>query len=74
VTLIPEAKILEVERTQAAGVGATDERTLVTLGLKPRDAQALVFAQELGTVWLSLLPPGQVGVHNPPTTLLEVTR
>jgi pilus assembly protein CpaB len=74
VTLVPDAKVLKIERTQSAGIGANDDRTLVTLALKPRDAQALVFSQELGTVWLSLIPPGQVGVKNPPTTLLEVTR
>jgi hypothetical protein len=34
---------------------------MLTLDLKRRDAQNVVFAQENGLVWVGLLPPGEVG-------------
>lgn len=41
---------------------------IVTLALTPAQAQKLIFAQDQGTVWLSLLPPGEEGSVPQPTT------
>lgn len=48
--------------------------TMVTLALTPREAQRVVFAQELGTVYLGLLPPGEQGSHAPPLSKSKVIR
>jgi hypothetical protein len=46
----------------------------VTMALRPRDAQRVVFGQENGSVWLGLLPPGQAGTAQPPFTTGQVVR
>lgn len=58
VTLVPTVEVLKIEVPEAAGGNVT---SLVTLSLKPAEAQKVVFAQEQGSVWLSLLPPNQAG-------------
>jgi hypothetical protein len=35
----------------------------------PEQASLLIFAQEQGHVWLTLLPPNQSGVEVPPASL-----
>ncbi len=42
----------------AAGGSAPSASLMVTLGLRPEAAEAVVFAMEHGTVWLSLEPEG----------------
>ena len=44
--------------TAAAGGAAPSASLMVTLGLRPEAAEAVVFAMEHGTVWLSLEPEG----------------
>lgn len=68
--LVPDVLVLRPPGVEAAGQGSG----AVTLALTPRDAQRLVFAQERGTVWLGLLPPGQAGEPQPPVTDRQVSR
>jgi pilus assembly protein CpaB len=60
VTLIPDVKVLRV-----LGEGPV----VMTLELKPQDAQKMVYATEKGTLWLGLLPPGEQGKGQSPTDL-----
>jgi pilus assembly protein CpaB len=71
VTLVPQAEILKVSGS-AEETGSKDY--WVTLALKPRDAQKVVFAQEQGAVWLSLLPPNQKGINAPPVNAIQLVR
>jgi pilus assembly protein CpaB len=75
VTLVPDVKVLELDLSQedgaAAEAGTTNE---ITLALRARDAQKVIFGQEQGTVWLGLIPPGETGKANPPTTLFKVVK
>lgn len=73
VTLVPDVLVLRAERRGAGPEAGGTNETLLTLALRPRDAQRFVFAQEIGTVWLGLLPPNQEGTRQPPVTLGEVT-
>ena len=63
--LVPEARVL---RTGGEG------RTLLTVALRPSDAQRVVFAGEQGSVWFSLLPPDQKGVPGRPITVGDLAR
>lgn len=58
VTLVETVEVLKVDVPEAGGSNTT---TNITLSLTPKDAQKVVFAQEQGSVWLSLLPPNQKG-------------
>ena len=63
VTLVPDVRVLRIIRP------TTDhptDGTMVTMALRPSDAQRVVFAQETGAVWMALQPPGQSGVRIPP--------
>jgi pilus assembly protein CpaB len=71
VSLVPDSRVLEVT---LAAEGSTSTETMVTLALKPRDAQKTVFAQEQGSVWMALLPPDQKGKHQSAVTQNEVIR
>jgi pilus assembly protein CpaB len=44
--------------TAASGGAAPSASLMVTLGLRPEAAEAVVFGMEHGTVWLSLEPEG----------------
>jgi len=72
VTLVADVRVLRVVKP-ATGQSATTG-TLVTMALKPNDAQRVVFAQETGHVWMALQPPGQTGVRVPPTTVGGIGR
>jgi pilus assembly protein CpaB len=74
VTLVPDIEVLYVTRPAARQTTQANPNIMVTLALRPRDAQKLVFAQEQGSVWLGLLPPNQKGAAQRPTTLLELVR
>lgn len=62
ITLVPTARVLRVQNppTSESGEAQTGD-VMLTLDLKRRDAQNVVFAQENGLVWVGLLPPGEVG-------------
>ena len=69
VTLVRQAQVLRVtgeSGTQATGSSSTD--IMVTLALRPLDGQRTVFAQEKGSLWLALLPPGGTGRPLPPVS------
>jgi hypothetical protein len=59
-------------------VGASTENSepdtpiQLSLELKPEEAQRVIFAREKGSLWISLLPPGQVGTGSVPTGVLDL--
>jgi pilus assembly protein CpaB len=64
--VIPDALVLAVP-TPDESTGASPVRGgTLTLAVTPEDASLLIFAQEQGRVWLTLLPPNQPGVEVPP--------
>lgn len=75
VNLVEDAQVLKATNPPVDSTGATGAgQTLITLALTPRDAQQLVFAQEVGTVWMALLGPGEDGVKTSPVRLQQVAR
>ena len=73
VTLVADVEVLDV--TKAEVTGETSQTTeMVTLALKPKDAQNTVFAQEQGSVWMTLLPPNERGVDSGTTTAADLVR
>jgi pilus assembly protein CpaB len=78
VTLVADARVLEVSGDAgSSGVGldtSTTTELSVTMALHPAEAEKVVFAKENGSVWLSLLPPGQKGSRLRPVTQNEVIR
>ena len=73
--LVPDVQVLKVVGGPVSGVPEqTGSSVLVTLALKPRDAQRVVFAMEFGKVWLSLLPPGEAGAKGQPVTITNLAR
>jgi pilus assembly protein CpaB len=65
VTLVPDVKVLKVAKPSTVDQ-ASNQGTLLTLALRPQDAEKVVFAQEHGTIWIALLAPGQPGQSKPP--------
>jgi pilus assembly protein CpaB len=57
--LVVDAEVLAV--TGVSEDGATDRDSTVTLAVTPEDAQRLIYGQEQGRVWLTLLPPNEPG-------------
>ncbi len=57
--LVPDALVLSVNAET------------VTLALDPHDAELVIYTQEQGHVWLTLLPPNQPGVMVPPVVSVE---
>lgn len=76
VNLVSEVRVLKVFQTTGENVEAQNEQqeALMTLALSPRDAQRIVFAKEHGTVWFTLLPPGQDGSKAKPVEIEQVAR
>ncbi len=72
VTLVPDVQVLSVNNPSVESGTTSTGIVILTLALTPQDAQAVVFAQEKGKVWTALLPPGQAGVAEPPTTVLPL--
>ena len=66
--VIEDALVLAVARPASDDIGSGSTDT-VTLAVTPEQAALLIFAQEQGHVWLTLLPPNQVGVRVPPVSL-----
>lgn len=72
VTLVPDVEVLRVSSSgEEAG---TNNNYWITLAFKPRDAQKVVFAQEQGSVWMSLLPPNQRGSSSRPVNAVQLVR
>jgi len=62
-TIVPDAQVLKAIDADPASKDATKEY-VVTLSLSPADAQKVLLAEELGVVWLGLIPPNELGVAN----------
>jgi len=66
-TLIPAVKVLGVVNPTTDTNGRTTGGSVtLTLDLTPEDAQELVYAQENGSTWIGLLPPGDTAGHTLP--------
>lgn len=74
VTLVPEVEVLEVTTPEVTTGEASQTAEMVTLALKAKDSQKVVFAQEQGSVWMSLLPPNERGTDSGTTTAAELVR
>ncbi len=72
VTLVPDVEVLRA--TSSVEEGGANSTYWITLALKPRDAQKVVFAQEQGSVWMSLLPPNQRGTSSRPVNAVQLVR
>lgn len=62
--LVVDARVLSVSRSGEQG-GEAD--VTVTLEVTPEGAQRLIYGQEQGRVWLTLIPPNETGVIVKPT-------
>jgi Flp pilus assembly protein CpaB len=71
VTVVPDVRVLRVVGGSTEN-SEPDTQIQLALELKPEDAQRVVFAREKGSVWLSLLPPGQAGTDSLPTGVIEL--
>jgi pilus assembly protein CpaB len=72
-TLVPDAQLLKVGLPSSSGVRSEDgEDVAITLALTPKDAQLVVYAKELGRVWLALLPPNEQGAKEPPVNVANL--
>lgn len=60
--VIPEALVL------SAPTAASSSGTTITLAVTPAEASLLIYSQEQGSVWLTLLPPNEDGVDVAPVT------
>jgi Flp pilus assembly protein CpaB len=69
--LVPTVEVLKVAIPEAAG---NNVEAMLTLSLAPKDAQKVVLTQELGTVWLSLLPPNQDGKKSRAVSPAQILR
>lgn len=75
VTLIPAARVLNVENpTVDASGNTTGNNVELTLDLKPTDAQNLVYAQKTATTWIGLLPPRDTQGHPLPFSVIPANR
>ena len=72
-TLVADVEVLEVTQSEVTEDTA-DTTQMVTLALKAGDAQKVVFAQEQGSVWMTLLPPNEKGTDSGTTTAAELVR
>lgn len=73
VTLVADVEVLEVTTSEVTS--ETSQTTqMATLALKAKDAQKTVFAQEQGSVWMTLLPPNEKGTDSGTTTAAELVR
>ena len=69
-TLIPTVRVLQVVNPGLDENGnSTGDAVTLTLDLLPEDAQNLILAQQTGTPYIGLLPPGEDGAQIPASTL-----
>lgn len=67
--LVPDAQVLAMGGADQVSGGDT---VTITLAVTPIEAEMLVYGQESGHVWLTLLPPNESGVVVPPVRTKEV--
>jgi pilus assembly protein CpaB len=67
--LVPDAQVLSVHGVSET---ATADTLTITLAVTPQEAELLVYGQETGHLWLTLLPPNEAGVIVPPVRSKEV--
>jgi pilus assembly protein CpaB len=67
--VIRDALVLAVIRPEDSVGSPTSGTVTATLAVTPEQASVLIFAQEQGHVWLTLLPPNQAGVAVRPVSL-----
>jgi Flp pilus assembly protein CpaB len=78
VVLAPEVEVLRVTRetdptnTEQTESAAAQGAVTLTLAFLPDEAQRFVFAMEMGSVYLSLLPPDEAGTELDPLTFARV--
>lgn len=72
VNIVNDVRVLKVFTNEIVAGDDDAQETMMTLALRPRDIQRVVFAKEHGTVWYSLLAPGEGGTDNRPVTIDEV--
>jgi Flp pilus assembly protein CpaB len=70
-TIVPQARVLRVSGSNASA-DQNASAIQVTLEVSPQDAQSILQAQQSGSVWLTLLPPGQKGVTTPPAQISQI--
>jgi pilus assembly protein CpaB len=68
--LVSDAQVLAVHGADPT-TGASDAIT-ITLAVAPVGAEMLVYGQETGHVWLTLLPPNEAGAVVPPVRSKEI--
>jgi Flp pilus assembly protein CpaB len=76
VTVVPDVRVLRVLGGSAEDNDRSGEIQL-SLELTPANSQRVILAREKGSVWLTLLPPGQEGTGSVPmgiVDLLDVVR
>lgn len=76
--IAPEVEVLRVAR-ESTGSSSDEESqesptasVIVTLAFTPEEAQKFVYTQELGSVYMALLPPDEPGVALDPLTFIQV--
>ena len=74
VTLVADVQVLKTASSAPQEGGAGSSPYWVTLALKPKDAQKVVFAQEQGSIWMSLLPPDEKGTASRPVNAVQLVR
>jgi len=70
--VIEDALVLAVASPEDSVGSPTAASVTATLAVTPEQGSLLIFAQEQGHVWLTLLPPNQAGVGVPPVSLKEL--
>ena len=65
--IVPDAQVLSVVADTTGSGGTT-----VLLAVAPDEAQTLIYAQEQGSVWLTLLPPNEDGATIAPLRSKEL--
>jgi pilus assembly protein CpaB len=70
--VVADVRVLRVSGAAAGVAAPTTGDIQLTLELLPEDAQKLIFAQEQGHIWLSLLAPGEKGVNEAPITGVDL--
>jgi pilus assembly protein CpaB len=75
-TLIPSAHVLAVTGvgTTTSGAPSAGGAVTITFELRPVDSQRLVLAQEKGSLWMALLPPGAEGTRQSPLKIAGLNR
>jgi Flp pilus assembly protein CpaB len=72
VDLVPDVQVLDVIRATAKAT--TSSQFLVTMALRPQDAQRLAYTLDQGRVWVALLPPNEHGRSQKPISFAEVVK